>query len=186
MSIAMNTQHFFNFLLQHRKALPIYEESIGDEDWFTGVFIFSIDAPVSISNGNYSLIQSIPEQIEKFNIQIALNSRSQYNNRSKVIKQDLTLAVDLTAFKSFDQWSTDLLIKLQDMIFNDGIYNSSCIDALEGEFKQAYQEWSAETPTTPMSYTPTYNNHIFNSATLMHEYIVSAVQEFTKPNNRFF
>lgn len=177
----MNAQHFFDFLLQNGKNLPIHREYIGDEDWFTSEIVFNIDAPVTIVNGVYSLVRNIPEQIEKFNIQFSLNSQSMY--RSKVIEQALGLDVDLSTFDSFDAWSADLLVRLQRIIFEHGIYNSFSLNALEPQFKQAYQEWLMQTPTLPMQYSTQYMYHIFDNAELVHKYIVDIVGNFTKGAN---
>lgn len=186
MKFAMNTQHFFDFLLHNSKGLPIHIEYIGDEEWFTSEIVFSINTPVSIVNGVYSLIHALPEKIEKFNIQFSLNSRADTDSSSKLAIQELSLDIDLSAFNSLDEWSKDLLIKLQGIIFNDALYNLRYSDSFEVAFKQAYQDWSVQKPTEPMNYTTDYKHHIFDSATLVHKYIVNAVQEFTKPNFKYF
>lgn len=186
MNVAMNTQHFFDFLLNEGKHLPIYRDYVGDEEWFTSEIVFSINAPVQFFNGSYSAIHVLPEKIEKFKIQFSLNSRTDSETRSAIAVQDLQIDVDLTAFKSLQEWSKDLLIKLQQLIFNDALYCLRCSDSIEPEFKQAYEQWMAQNPTEPMSYTTDYKHHVFDSTSKLHQLIVMDVEAFTQPNNKYF
>jgi hypothetical protein len=167
----MNIQNFHELLLAN--PIAIYRNYIGDEDWFTAEIVLTVASPYQVVDG--VLVHALPDQISNFNIQIELISRSQYNNRSKRIIQQLNLGTDYTQYKSIEDWSKHLLIALQDCIFYDGIHNASCFDAIEKEFMDAYHAWDKQ---APMQYSSSYANHIFDNATLVHQHVVDLVKTY--------